>query len=189
MTSSAVPSEGKTSTATNIAVVSAQAGKRVLIIDGDMRKPQVHQRFSVSNLNGLSNLLIKERTIEECVVQHDTAGLFLLPSGPIPPNPSEMLGSKSFSELIQQLREEFDLIILDTPPVLTVTDGLVATKVVDGVVFVLDSSKTNRALVKKSIVALEQVGANILGIVLNRVKLNRRESAYYYNYYAEDRVR
>ncbi len=183
---SAVPSEGKTSTACNVAVVSAQAGKRVLLIDADMRKPQIHQRFQISNLQGLSSLIIKEDSVENTIVKSETPGLFLLPCGPIPPNPSEMLASNSFMELIKQFREEYDLIIVDTPPVLSVTDALVATRAVDGTVYVIDASHTNRALAKKAVTALNQVGAKILGVVLNRMKMPSGSSYYYYNYYTSN---
>lgn len=180
---STAPGEGKTSTATNLAVVTAAAGKRVLLIDADMRKPQVHQRFQVSNLIGLSTLLIRERTLEECVVSTESEGLFLLTSGPIPPNPAEMLSSRAFSDMIAQLREQYDLIVIDSPPVLSVSDTLTLTRVTDGVLFVIDSQKTHRAHVKRAVQSLEQIDARILGVVLNRVKRGKQDS-YYYSYYA-----
>lgn len=185
MTSS-VPEEGKTSTAANVAIVSAQAGKKVLLMDADMRKPQVHQRFQISNLTGLSSILIKERTLEECVTEAHTPGLFLLPSGPIPPNPSEMLASKTFAQLVEVCKESYDLIVIDSPPVLSVSDPLVLTRVAEGVVFVVDSKRTNRNLAQKSIGALQQVGARVLGVVLNRIERRGAEGYYYYNYYQAD---
>jgi len=177
-------SEGKTTTAANVAVVSAQSGKRVLLIDTDMRKPQIHHRFQVSNLDGLSSILIRERTLTECIVNTKTTNLFILPSGPIPPNPSEMLSSKNFAQLMETCREEFDLVILDSPPVLAVTDALVLTKVADGVVFVVDAQGTNRNLAQKAIGALQQVNARMLGIVLNNAERSNLDGYYYY--YSQD---
>lgn len=116
MITSSRPGEGKTSTASNLAIVTAQAGHRVLLIDADMRKPQIHQRFQVSNLDGLSNVLIRERSVKECIISSQTSNLFLLPSGPIPPNPSELLGSKGFMDLLGWAKSEFDLVYLDTHP-------------------------------------------------------------------------
>jgi capsular exopolysaccharide synthesis family protein len=180
---SALPSEGKTSTVSNTAVVTAEAGKRVLLIDADMRKPQVHQRFQISNLRGLSTVLIREGGLEDCIAPSQTEGLFLLPSGPIPPNPSELLASKRFAELIQDCQEQFDLILIDSPPVLSVSDALVLTRTADGVVFVLDAQGTNRKLAQKAVGALQQINARILGVVLNRVKHEPGNSYYYYQYY------
>lgn len=182
LTTSTAPGEGKTSTATNLAIVSATAGKRVLLIDADMRKPQVHQRFQVSNLYGLSTVLIKERTLDDCILRSDIENLSLLTSGPIPPNPAEILSSRTFADLVTSLHDEYDLIIMDSPPVLSVSDTLNLTRIADGVLFVIDSQKTHRTHVKRAIQSLEQVEARILGVVLNRVKRKKGES-YYYDYY------
>ncbi len=184
LTTSSVPSEGKTSTISNTAIVTAEAGKKVLLIDADMRKPQIHQRFQISNLQGLSTALIKEANFEECLVPAQTEGLFLLPSGPIPPNPSELLASKRFAEMINVYREQFDLILVDSPPVLSVADALVLSRVADGVVFVLDAQTTNRKVAQKAVAALQQIHAKLLGVVLNRVKNEPGNSYYYYQYYS-----
>ncbi len=183
LTTSTVPGEGKTFTTCNLAVVAAQAGKRVLVIDSDMRKPQLHQNFQVSNLTGLSSLLIKENSFDECVIESKTPGLFLLPSGPIPPNPSEMLGSRAFAQLIDECREEFDLILLDSPPIMSVTDALILARLADGVVIVINSQRTSRATIGKAVKSLQQIEARILGVVLNRVKTQKGESYYYQSYY------
>lgn len=186
MVTSSLPGEGKTSTASNVAVVSAQVGKRVLLIDADMRKPQVHQRFQVSNLDGLSSVLIKERSLEECIINTKTEGLSVLTSGPIPPNPSEMLSSQSFTQLIELCKQQYDFIIIDSPPVLSVSDPLVLTRVAEGVVLVVNSKGTNRNMAQKSIGMLQQVGARLLGVVLNRVERKRGGQYYYYNYYGAE---
>ncbi|MCF8566821.1 CpsD/CapB family tyrosine-protein kinase [Alicyclobacillus tolerans] len=186
MTTSSLPGEGKTSTVSNLAVVTAQSGKRVLLIDADMRKPQIHQRFHTSNLTGLSSILIKESSLEECTMEGAIDGLFILPSGPIPPNPSELLSSKPFTRLIEACREQYDLILVDSPPVLSVADGLALTRSVDGVVFVVDAQNTNRVMAKKAVDSLQQIGARILGVVLNKAKRNAKDSYYYYNYYSSN---
>lgn len=183
LTTSTLPSEGKTSTISNTGIVTAEAGRSVLLIDADLRKPQVHQRFQVSNLQGLSTVLIREAEFEDCVMESGTDGLFLLPSGPIPPNPSEILSSKRFAELIERAKQTYDLILVDSPPVLSVSDALVLTRIADGVLFVLDAQSTNRKLAQKAVASLQQVNARILGVVLNRIKNEPGNSQYYYNYY------
>jgi capsular exopolysaccharide synthesis family protein len=184
LVTSSLPSEGKTSTACNVAVVSAEAGKRVLLIDADMRKPQVHQRFQISNLYGLTSVLIKEKSFDECAFVSQIPGLTVLPSGPIPPNPYEMLASEAFSDLIQSCKDTYDVVIVDSPPILSVADALVISRSADGVVFVVDAKKTNRAHAKKATLALQQVNARILGVVLNRLERKSTEGYYYYNYYS-----
>ena len=181
LVTSSGPSEGKTSTTCNLAIVSAQAGKRVLVIDADLRKPQVHLRFQVSNLTGLSTVLTRERGLEESIIAARIENLFLMPSGPIPPNPSEMLSSKGFRELLNRCTEEYDLVIVDTPPILAVSDALIVSQSVDGALLVVDAQGTNRKAAMQAKLALEQVNARLLGVILNRVKKNRGEG-YYYNY-------
>lgn len=174
------PGEGKTSTTSNVGIVAAQAGKRVLIIDADLRKPQIHIRFRVSNLYGLSNVLTKDCSLQEAVVQSDVANLSLLPSGPIPPNPSEMLSSRAFKELLAYGRENYDLVLVDTPPVLAVADALIVTTNVDGTLLVVDSQSTNRKAALQTKMAIEQVHGRLLGVVLNRVKRRHGDGYYYY---------
>lgn len=174
--------EGKTSLSCNLALVTAQAGQRVLLIDADMRKPQVHHRFQVSNLDGLSSILIRERTFEEAVVQTQTQNLWLLPSGPIPPNPSEMLASQAMKKYLDSFRQEFDYIFIDTSPVLAVSDPLVLAAVSDGTLFVVDAQQTNRNMARQAVAALVQVHARMLGVVLNRVTKASGDSYYYYSY-------
>lgn len=182
LVTSSGPGEGKTSTTCNLAVVSAQSGKRVLVIDADLRKPQVHLRFRVSNLTGLSTLLTRERKMEECIISSTPENLVLMPSGPIPPNPSEMLSSKGFRELLNRCAEEYDLVIVDTPPILAVSDALIVSQSVDGAILVVDAQGTNRKAALQAKLALDQVKARLLGVVLNRVKKNRGEGYYNYTY-------
>lgn len=181
MVTSSVKGEGKTTTISNLAVAYAQEGKRVLLIDCDLRSPSVHEVFSQKNGAGLSSILAGQHSWQEIV--RDTAAdtLSLLTSGPIPPNPSELLGSKRMRDLLEELRSHFDIIFLDAPPVLAVTDSLVLSGLCDGVLLVVQAGKVDKELVKKTTASLTHVNARMIGTVLNRI--NRRESPAVFSYY------
>nr|WP_226528051.1 CpsD/CapB family tyrosine-protein kinase [Metabacillus niabensis] len=172
------PAEGKSTTTANLAVVFAQQGKRVLLIDADLRKPTVHYTFRTENHIGLSNVLTRQSSLEEAVTLTAQDKLWVLASGPIPPNPSELLGSKGMKNLLEQAKDQYDVIILDTPPVLAVTDAQVLANLTDGVVLVVSSGKTEIDAAKKSKELLESAKAKILGVVLNNKKV--QDSQYYY---------
>jgi len=174
------PAEGKSTTTANLAVVFAQQGKRVLLIDADLRKPTVHYTFRQENHIGLSNVLTRQSTLQEAVKVTSQDKLWVLSSGPIPPNPSELLGSKGMQTLLEQAKEEYDVIILDTPPVLAVTDAQILSNTADGVVLVVSSGKTETESAKKAKELLESAKAKILGVVLNNKKV--QDSQYYYYY-------
>lgn len=174
------PGEGKSTTTANLAVVFAQQGKRVLLIDADLRKPTVHYTFRTENHVGLSNVLTRQLTLEEAVSITAQEKLWVLSSGPIPPNPSEILGSRGMQALIEQAKDEYDVIVIDTPPVLAVTDAQVLANQADGVVLVVSSGKTERESAKKAKELLESAKAKILGVVLNNKKA---EDTHYYYYY------
>ena len=174
------PAEGKSTTTANLAVVFAQQGKRVLLIDADLRKPTVHYTFRTENHIGLSNVLTRQASLEEAVATTAQDKLWVLPSGPIPPNPSELLGSKGMMTLLEQAKDQYDVIILDTPPVLAVTDAQVLSNLADGVVLVVSSGKTEIDAAKKAKELLESAKAKILGVVLNNKKV--QDSQYYYYY-------
>jgi capsular exopolysaccharide synthesis family protein len=159
-------SEGKTATATNLAVVLAQLGRRVVLIDGDLRKPRLHKVFGVSNRTGLVSYLT---TGSEDGVYHRTevGGLFLLPSGPIPPNPSELLASERMRELMARLRESFDYVVIDTPPTLAVTDATIAGTLADGVVLCVRSGRVDRREAVRALDRLTLSDIKVLGAVLN----------------------
>lgn len=176
------PAEGKSTTTANLSVVIAQQGKRVLLIDADLRKPTVHYTFRTENHIGLSNVLTRQSSLEEAVTATAQDKLWVLPSGPIPPNPSELLGSKGMKTLLEQAKDEYDVIIIDTPPVLAVTDAQVLANLADGVVLVVSSGKTEMDAAKKAKELLESAKAKILGVVLNNKKV--QDSQYYY-YYGE----
>jgi len=174
------PAEGKSTTTANLAVVFAQQGKRVLLIDADLRKPTVHYTFRTENHIGLSNVLTRQASLEEAVATTAQDKLWVLPSGPIPPNPSELLGSKGMTTLLEQAKDQYDVIILDTPPVLAVTDAQILSNLADGVVLVVSSGKTEIDAAKKAKELLESAKAKILGVVLNNKKV--QDSQYYYYY-------
>ncbi|MBM7606280.1 capsular exopolysaccharide synthesis family protein [Metabacillus crassostreae] len=174
------PGEGKSTTTANLAVVFAQQGKRVLLMDADMRKPTVHYTFRIENHKGLSNVLTRQATLGEAVNVTSQDNLWVLSSGPIPPNPSELLGSKGMIALLEQAKDEYDIVILDTPPVLAVTDAQILSNVADGVVLVVSSGKTEVDSAKKAKELLESAKAKIMGVVLNNKKVQDSQHYYYY---------
>lgn len=180
---SAIAGEGKTTTASNMGIVSAKAGKRVLIIDADLRKPTLHKKFKKANTKGLSNAILSEDPPIRFVMPTEEPNLDLMLSGPIPPNPSEILGSKRMRALIEKLREAYDLILIDAPPVGIVTDAQILASFVDGTIMVLRVGHGDRKQAAYAVELLRNVKANLLGVVLNRLPIN--EGGYYkYKYYA-----
>jgi len=182
MITSAGPSEGKSTTATNLAIVYAQSDKRILLVDADLRKPTVHQTFGRSNRSGLTNVLVGQADWKECLQPSEVDNLFILTSGPIPPNPSELLSSKRMKQFIEQVKDEFDIVLFDTPPSLAVTDAQVVAAYCSGVILVVDSGKTKKDALVKAKANLERASARILGIVLNNVSRGKGDSYYYYYY-------
>lgn len=180
MVTSAGPGEGKSTTTNNLAIVFAQQGKKVLLVDADLRKPTAHYSFRVDNHFGLSNVLTKQKEFAQVIRETEQENLYLLTSGPIPPNPAELLGSRMMEEVIKQAEEHFDLIIFDTPPVLAVTDAQILANICDGVVMVVNSGKTENEAALKAKDLLRNANTKILGVVLNNKK--QKESQYYYYY-------
>ncbi|WP_239618854.1 CpsD/CapB family tyrosine-protein kinase [Cohnella mopanensis] len=171
---------GKSLTVVNMAVSFAQLGKKVLIVDCDLRKPTQHEYFMKSNRNGLSHLLAGHYQLEQCLCDTHVDNLTLLPSGTIPPNPAELLESDRMVKLLEELKASFDVIILDSPPALIVTDAHILASKCDGVVFVVRSGKTKRELAQKAMAYLNYANARILGVVLNDQKGMRREYRFGY---------
>lgn len=192
LVTSSMASEGKTTTAVNTALSLTQTGAHVLIIDADMRRPRIHSIFGVDNHRGLSTILSNEMSEAEMlnlIVQDTESGLNLLPSGAIPPNPAELLGSEQMRRLITTLEMTFDHIIIDSPPVGSFTDAVLASTLTDGVLLVVNSGKTSRSITRRTKQILQDVGAKVFGVVLNNVNL--REHDYYYyrgysNYYSSE---
>ena len=186
LVTSSLPAEGKTTTATNTAISLAQTGAKVLIIDADMRRPRLHSVFNISNTEGLSTVLSTALSKDEIidVIQFDkSANLFLLPSGPVPPNPAELIGSEQMANVFKILQGEFTHIVVDSPPIASFTDGVLIASMVDGVILVVHSGKSSRQVVRRSRQLLQDVGAKVFGVVLNKVDLSSQDNFYYYQSY------
>lgn len=191
LVTSSQPSEGKTTTAVNTAVMLAQTGADVVILDCDLRRPRIHAHFQVPNVRGITNFLSGETDLDEMFQPHPTLpNLKVLTAGPIPPNPAELLGSVQMRKLLTVLSQKFTHVIVDSPPCISFTDASILSTMVDGVMLVIHSGRSSRAIVRRAKQQLMDVGANIYGVVLNNVKA--KESDYYYyggyysNYYSND---
>jgi capsular exopolysaccharide synthesis family protein len=180
LVTSSGPSEGKSSTTANLGIVFAQQGKRVLLIDGDLRKPTVHYTFKLDNRIGLSTVLVGEKPLEETVKDTDVPNLEVLTCGPIPPNPSELLGSNAMKQMIKKAQDTYDVLIFDTPPVLAVTDAQILANICDGSIIVVRSEQTEYDSVLKAKELLTPANAKLIGIVLNDVPQKKSNTYYYY---------
>ncbi|MCM3900175.1 MAG: polysaccharide biosynthesis tyrosine autokinase [Pyrinomonadaceae bacterium] len=189
LVTSSQPSEGKTTTAINTAVMLAQTGADVLIVDCDLRRPRLHAHFGIPNSRGLTNWLSGEPDLDQLLQAYDKLpNLKLLTSGPVPPNPAELLGSDQMRKLLSVLGERFGHIVIDSPPAISFTDASILSTMADGVVLVVHSGKSSRAVVRRAKQQLLDVGANIFGVVLNNVKLETQDyyySGYYSSYYSD----
>ncbi len=183
---SSLPAEGKTTTAVNTAISLAQTGAKVLIIDADMRRPRLHSIFNISNASGLSTLLSTELTDENLidVISYDEESkLNLLTSGPVPPNPAELIGSEQMANLLKKLQTHFTHVVVDSPPIASFTDGVLIASMVDGVILVVNSGRSSRQIVRRSKQLLQDIGVKIFGVVLNNVDLKSKDNYYYYQSY------
>jgi capsular exopolysaccharide synthesis family protein len=174
--------EGKSTVAGNIAISFAQSEKKVILVDCDLRKPSVHKNFKTSNLVGVSEVLLGKVTLEEAVQKRDDNFNYLT-SGKIPPNPSEMLASSAMTNLIEKLKDEYDLIVLDTAPLRAVTDAQILSTKVDGTILVVRAGRTKKDAVIEAKNLLDKVGANVIGTVLNAIENTRGK---YYAYYGNE---
>ena len=181
LVTSATPGEGKSTNVANLGVVFAQEGKKILIVDADLRKPTMHYTFLLQNSKGLSNLLTRQCELSEVLNSTEIPNLFVMTSGPIPPNPAELLSSKTLDLVIVQLIKEFDMIIFDAPPLLSVTDAQILANKCHGTLLIVNSGVVENTSVLKAKLSLEASKAKILGVVLNNYKIPLGE--YYDQYY------
>lgn len=180
MVTSSSPGEGKSTTVANLAVVFAQQGKKVLLVDADMRKPTVHYTFRLENHIGLTNVLTKQAALSSAVHDTNVENLSVLTSGPVPPNPAELLASAGMKEMMAEMYEEYDVILFDTPPVLAVTDGQILANLCDASILVIRSGETVIEAAQKSKELLMNAKGKLLGVVLNQKKQEKGDYFYYY---------
>lgn len=177
---SANAGEGKSTTVANLSITLAQAGKKVLVVDSNLRRPVLRDIFQVQESQGLTSVLMDEIRLEEVIENTGVAGIRIIPSGPLPPNPSELLGSARMIQLIEEMKEYADVVIFDTPPIMSVTDAVVLSTKVDGVIMVLHSGHVPVKVAQRALMQLKKVGVRIFGAVLNTVESNREKQHYHY---------
>ncbi len=174
------PGAGKSTTLANLAIVSAQGGRQVILVDADLRRPSLHALFGLSNERGLTDMIMDEAAMQRPPLQEtEVSGLRVMTSGSLPPNPADLLGSRRMAEALAALREEADQVLLDAPPVVLVTDAAVLSTQVDGVLLVIGAGKTRREMARTAVQRLEQVNARIVGAVLSGVRLEVGLRDYY----------
>lgn len=181
---SAGPGEGKTTTIINLGITMAQSGLRVLLIDGDLRKPQIHRTFEIFNKPGLTDVLVNELNCKEGISSTYIERLEILAAGTIPPNPSELLASDRMKQFLGEIREDYDFVLIDTSPAAVVTDASILSAVADGTILVCASGGVSVGGARRAKELLENVNANIIGIILNKILINQKDySGYYYTCY------
>lgn len=185
LVTSSLPGEGKSTTATNLSIALAQAGQSICLVDADLRRPMVNEYLGLDRTVGLTTALIGEGPVDDLLQPWGSDNLYVLTSGVVPPNPSELLGSKNMKDLIEHLESVFDMVIIDAPPLLPVTDAAVLSQYVGGVLVVVGCQSVRRRDLEKAMSALRLVGANVLGVVLNRVS-GKGPDGYAYSYYGSD---
>ncbi len=172
--------EGKSTTLANLAVVSAQAGRKIILVDADLRRPALHQTFGLGNETGLTTVMMDQAALASPPLQEtEVEGLLVLTSGPLPPNPADLMGSRRMEEVIAALSEQSDQVLFDTPPVVAVTDAAVLATKVDGVLLVISAGKTRREYARTAVQRLEQIKARLVGTVLTNMQLGTGFKGYY----------
>lgn len=172
--------EGKTTTVSNLAVSFANLNKKVLLIDCDLRNASIHKMFKINNIYGLTDILAKDRAVDKCIQETELENLYVLTAGAIPPNPAEILSSEKMKNLIEDLKNIYDYIFIDTPPIGLVTDAGVLSSFIDGVVLVVKSESVEKKYLEETKKKLDAVDARILGAILNSYKSEQKD----YNYYS-----
>jgi len=184
---SSIPGEGKSTTMANLGVTMAQAGTKVIIVNADLRRPFIGKLFGLSEHIGLTTVLMGRVSLDEVIMPTAVPNLFVLPSGPIPPNPSELLGSQAMANLLAELDKKADIVLIDCPPVIAVADTAILAPKVDGIILLARIGHVPKDLVLKTKANLEAAKARILGVVASRVKIQGSHNYYYYYYYSEDK--
>ena len=185
MLTSATPNEGKSTTVSNLAVVMAQAGHSVVLCDCDFRNPTQHKMFGLHN-KGLSNCVATGSNVMDIIQQTSVPNLYVLTSGPVAPNPSELLASQNMVDILEELKQHFDYVLVDTPPIMPVTDAAVVSAKVDGTILVIASGAVSPSIAVEAKTRLEQGGAHLLGVVLNKVDVGANSHYGYYYYYGHE---
>lgn len=183
LVTSSLPEEGKTTTVVNTATVLAQTGSTVAVIDAVMRRPRLHEVFGTGSDQGLSSILSSKATEDQILgmmSRYQETSVYLLPSGPIPSNPAELLGSEEMRSLLRVASASFDYVIIDSPPVASFTDGVLLSSMVDGVLLVVHGGKTSHQVVRRTRQILQEIGARIIGVVLNKIDVRSHNDYYYY---------
>jgi capsular exopolysaccharide synthesis family protein len=182
---SSMQGEGKSTTASNLAVSFANLGKKILLVDCDLRRPSIHKQFQITNIHGLTDIILNYKAFDLCIQRTNIENLDIVTSGQIPPNPSEMLSSNKMMNLVNSFKDNYDYIIMDTPPVGIVTDAAVLSSYCDGVIMVCASDEVDVEMAKIAKERLNKVNAKILGVVLNKMEIDKKKYQNYY-YYGED---
>ncbi|MGI6298239.1 MAG: CpsD/CapB family tyrosine-protein kinase [Saccharofermentanales bacterium] len=188
MITSSSQGEGKTSIFSNLAIAYAQMGRKVLLVDADLRRPSVHRYFGYINRRGLTNVLIGAGHYSEFILPTLTENLSILPAGPIPPNPADLLMSQTMTDLLEELEQVYDLVLIDTAPVGLVTDAAILSTKVGGTIFVVRSGVTNKKMLKRAVAMLEQVNARVLGYIMTGIDVESEDYTYYYMEYKSEQM-
>lgn len=183
LVTSSAPKEGKSTTVANLAITMAQLGSKTILIDTDLRRPVIHSIFDMKKERGVSSYLIGSSELNTVIKPTFVENLSIIPSGPLPPNPSELLGSEEMKKLIEELRKNYDAILFDSPPVIAVTDAAILSTMVDGILLVIKAHQTHREAIKRAKTLLDNAEANIYGCLLNGVNIKRTYGTNYYYYY------
>lgn len=179
---SCAPGEGKSTTVCNLAISIAKSGKKVVVVDCDLRKPNIHKIFLKSNYKGLTNVLIKDSIVNEVIIDTCIPNLYVIPSGPMPPNSSELLSSKRIKDILIELAEQFDVVLIDTPPVLYISDAQIMSALAQGTIIVTSYGETEKNQLLNAKENIEKTGGKILGVVINKIPDKYNGSyGYYYN--------
>ena len=179
---SSIDGEGKTSVAANISIVFNSSGMRVIVVDFNLRRSSLHKFFDTPNDRGLTNFIAEGLELEEAIVQTGIEGLSLLPSGPVPPDPSRLVESQKVKDIIRILKEKFDMVIIDTPPAIAVNDPIDVGKFADGILLIIESGKATRSMVENVKDHMKKAGLNLIGVILNKFNLHRAGYSYYNRY-------